>query len=100
MAVLLTLAQYRTYDDHMNGAWGWGMSAVMILAVVAIVALVVWLVRSTAVSHGPPHLPAAPLETPTQILDRRLAHGEIAPEEHKERAAALSNAVAGKEPSA
>jgi putative membrane protein len=87
---LSTLAQDRIYSDHMNGAWGWGMATVMILAVVAIVALVVWLVRSTHVSHGPAHPAAAPPETPTEILDRRLARGEIAPEEHRERLAALS----------
>ena len=91
MAAILTLAQYGNYNDHMNGGWGWGMAAVMVLAVVAIVTLVVWMVRTTALSHGPAYHAASPVpETPMQILDRRMAHGEIAPEEHKERAAALS----------
>ncbi len=95
MATLVTLAQYRMdYGDHMDGAWGWAMGAFMILAAVAVVALVVWLVRSTATSHTHPHSGASSAgpgsETPVQILDRRLAHGEITPEEHRERAAILN----------
>lgn len=90
MATLLTLAQYRMdHDgDHMDG-WGWGMGVLMVLAVVAVVVLVVWLVRSThpaTVVSGPA---AASAETPRQILDRRLAAGEITPDEHRERAAML-----------
>ena len=94
MATLLTLAQYRMDSgDHMDGAWGWVMGAFMILAAVAVVALVAWLVRSTTTAHMHPHagpLGAGPAgETPIQILDRRLASGEITPEEHRERAAIL-----------
>jgi len=48
MAALTTLAQYRMHDQ-MDGAWGWVMAAVMMIAVLAIVALVVWFVRSTSV---------------------------------------------------
>lgn len=88
MAALTTLAQYRMYDDHMDGGWRWGMAALMVLVVVAIVALVIWFVRSTSASHA--HLqPGAGTETPMQILDRRLAQGDIAPDEYKERAAIL-----------
>ena len=88
MATLVTLAQYRMYDDHMDGAWGWGMAALMVVAVIAIVALVVWLVRSSGahVVAGPA---ATQAETPMQILDRRLAQGEITPAEYQERAAIL-----------
>ncbi len=94
MGTLFTVAQYRMDSgDHMDGAWGWAMGAFMILAAIAVLALVVWLVRSTTASHSHPHagLPgAAPAgETPWQILDRRLASGEITPEEHRERAAIL-----------
>lgn len=91
MAALLTLAQYRMYNDgdHMDG-WGWGMGVLMVLAIVAIVVLVVWLVRSTAhhtaATAGPQ---SAVSETPQQILERRFAQGEITPEEFQERAAIL-----------
>jgi putative membrane protein len=91
MATLITLAQYRMNNDHMDGGWGWGMAALMLIALIAVVALVVWLVRSTSAGHShPQHAAAAGAgETPMQILDRRLAQGEIAPEEYKERAAIL-----------
>ena len=88
MATLITLAQYRMYDDHMDGAWGWGMAALMVIALVAVVVLVIWFVRSTGATHAHgQHAGAA--ETPLQILDRRLAQGEITPDEHKERAAII-----------
>jgi uncharacterized membrane protein len=45
-------------------------------------------VRTTGASRT--QVPAGPAgETATQILDRRLAQGEITPEEYKERAAIL-----------
>ncbi len=92
MNSLNLLAQYRTdYGNHMDGGWGWGMAAFMILAAVAIVALVVWLVRSShhapAVGHA--SVPVT-VETPRQILDRRLAEGDVTPDEYHERTAILS----------
>lgn len=90
MAAILTLAQYRMDNDHMDGGWGWGMAALMVVVAVALVALVIWLVRSTGTSHGHgPHAASPGAETPMQILDRRLARGEISPEDYKERAAIL-----------
>lgn len=91
MATLATLAQYRMYDDHMNGGWGWGMGVLMVLALVAIVGLVVWVIRSSGAHQARAEHTAAggATETPMQILDRRLAQGEIAPDEYKERAAIL-----------
>ncbi len=89
MPVLTTLAQYRTdYGDHMDGGWGWAMAAMMIVAVVAIVALVVWLVRTTSATHAHPH-GGSGSDTAMQLLDRRLAQGEITPDEYHERAAIL-----------
>lgn len=88
MATLITLAQYREYDDHMDGGWGVVMGVFMVVAVVALVALVVWLVRSTSASHTHGH-PGQQLETPRQVLDRRLAMGEVTPDEYRERVALL-----------
>jgi uncharacterized membrane protein len=93
MATFLTLAQYRMYDDgdHMNG-WGWGMGALMVVALVAVVLLVVWFVRSTNHQHtAAVPGPTSPVvdETPQQILDRRLAQGDITLDDYRERAAVL-----------
>lgn len=96
MLSLIPLAQYRMYQDHMDNGWGWGMGALMLIAVVAVVVLVVWVVRSTGSHHahhaGP--APAGPAgaasETPAQILDRRLAQGDITPEDYQARAAILN----------
>ncbi|HEY5144915.1 MAG TPA: hypothetical protein VII98_15550 [Solirubrobacteraceae bacterium] len=89
MTALTTLAQYRMdYVDHMDGGWGWGMMALIIITVLAVVALVIWLVRANGLTRSTA-VGGAPAETPMQILDRRLAQGEIAPEEYKDRAAIL-----------
>ncbi len=87
MAALTTLAQYGMNNgDHMVGGWGWAM---IIVAVVAIVALAVLLVRARAAPEAHAHNGAS-FETATQVLDRRLAQGEITPDEYAERAAILS----------
>lgn len=88
MATLTTLAQYHMNNEHMDSGWGWGMAALMVIAAVAIVALVIWFVRSASIPHA--HVQPGPsLEAPMQVLDRRLAAGEITPDEYKERAAIL-----------
>lgn len=89
MTTLTVFAQSRGYymdGDHMNGAWGWGMGALMVVALVAIVAMVVWLARTHPVH---PHAPTILAETPKQILDRRFAAGDITPEEYRDRATIL-----------
>ena len=85
MALMTMLAQYHN-NGHMDGAWGWVMGVFMALVLVAVVALVVWLVRSTQPHHGQPQ---GREEGAMDILDRRLASGEITPEEHRERAEIL-----------
>ncbi len=90
--MLVTLAQYHMdYGDHMDGGWGSGMFAALLLVALAVVAFVVWFVRSSSGAHAQaPHAAGGvATETPMQILDRRLAQGEISPEEYKERAAIL-----------
>lgn len=86
MATFLTLAQYgMDHGDHMDGGWHWAVMALMLLVLVAVVALAAWFVRS----GGRPHGPGAGDPTAREILDRRLAQGEITPEDHRERAAIL-----------
>lgn len=93
MTILATLAQYHMNNgDHMDGGWGWAMMVLMFVALIAVLALVVWVVRTLggSHSHGAHAVGSPPPETPMQILDRRLAAGEITPEEHKDRSAMLS----------
>ena len=67
---------------NMHGDGGTGGWVLMVLAMLlfwgAVVALVVWLVRGRASA-------ADGTEEPQRILDRRLASGEITPQEYEER---------------
>jgi putative membrane protein len=66
--------------DGMHGGWMgfwmtlWGIGGLVLLL------LFVWLVARIAAGS-----PAAPLETPEQILKRRYARGEIDSEEYERR---------------
>lgn len=73
--------------NHM-GDWGAGWWILMAFMMVAFWGLVIvgvgWLIRALmAERHG--HGGASPIE----LLDRRLASGEISPEEYRERRAVL-----------
>ena len=87
-------------DDHMDGDWGgmmgwgggWGASAwmVAVLAVVAVVAVVVVLVLGTrGNSSGGGYAGAAGSISPRDMIDRRLAAGDISIEEHRALATEL-----------
>ncbi|MGK2936272.1 MAG: hypothetical protein ACSLFR_00470 [Solirubrobacteraceae bacterium] len=88
--VLMTFAQYRMDNDHMDGGWEWVMFALMVLTLVAVVGLVVWLARSGSLQRST--ATAETPETPGQILDRRLATGELTPAEFEERRRLLDGA--------
>ena len=83
MTSWLVLAD-RQHGDHMDGGWALMMALFMILLLVAVALLVIWLVRGTSFH---PVTPAR--ETPMEVLDRRLASGEITPDEYRERAEIL-----------
>jgi len=77
--------------DHMNGwsggsMWLWGV-AMMTLSVV----LIVWLIRATGTDStgvaGPAH--RDPNDRAREILDERLAKGELTPEGYRERVSEL-----------
>jgi putative membrane protein len=77
-----------SFNGHM-GDWGAGWWILMALMMVAFwglaIAGVVWLVRTLASErHGHDR------ESPLEVLDHRLASGEITPEEYRERRATLS----------
>ncbi len=76
--------------------WGWEflMGVGMVVFWGIIVLAVIWLVRGGNIgssAQDPPaaKAPAAPAESAKDILDRRLANGEISLEEYRERRAAM-----------
>ncbi len=77
---------------YMHGAgWGWGWWLVMSIGMVAFWALIiyaiVWLIRGGR-SANPEIRPSRP-ESPEEILQRRLARGEISIEDYERLLAAL-----------
>lgn len=61
------------------GDWSWlWMGLMMVLFWGGLIALIVWLVRATARPGGPP-----PTDGPAETLRRRLAAGEITPDEYE-----------------
>lgn len=64
--------------DHMDGAWEWLGAAMMIgwmvLIVLAVVALLVWLMRSGDTNRG---------ASPRDVIDARFARGEIDEEQRR-----------------
>ena len=81
------------YDgDHMTtGGWIFG-SVMMVLLVALVVIAVVWLVRWSAATGAPSANSEAGGGSPRDMLDRRLASGEIDEEEYRRVRAALSDA--------
>lgn len=75
--------------------WGWdflmgiGMVAFWILIVLG----VIWLARGglggSVSQQTPSQPPSAPVDDPTEILNRRLANGELTLEEYEERREAI-----------
>ena len=65
-----------------SDGWGWGMlfgGMWMLLFWAGVIFLVVW-----AINRLTHHPPAGPSETPLDIAKRRLAGGEITPEQFEE----------------
>ena len=68
-------------NDHMGGGgWAWLAMTLMMLLGVAVIGLVVW-----GVARGGQTRPPSGLENARAILAERLARGDIAPEEYRER---------------
>ena len=92
--VLLVLAD-QDYD-HMD--WGGGWWIVMALGMVLFWGLVilgvVWLVRTVSPGHA---AGSGQAPNPIELLDRRLAEGDISTEEYAQRRAVLEGRT-GREP--
>jgi putative membrane protein len=83
-AALLADSGFGGHMDNWGAGW-WILMMVLMAAFWALVILgVVWLVRSVGWDHR--HHPGA---SAIEVLDRRLAHGEISPDEYRERRAVL-----------
>lgn len=87
MSGVLLLAD--TWNGHM-GDWGAGAWILMVVMMVAfwglVIILAVWLVRSLGSGDRPGRGVTA-----IELLDQRLARGEISPDEYKERRNALGS---------
>lgn len=71
-------------------AGGWVLSVLVTVLIVALlVAAILWLVRSQA--PGAPAAASGGPESAREILDRRLAAGEIDEDEYQRRRAALAD---------
>ena len=71
------------YGWGMDGGWGWGMWIVMLLGTIGFWLLVAYVVRIVIQGrHTDATRPAAG-PTALQLLDERLARGEIDPEEYE-----------------
>lgn len=79
-AVLLAHDGRFGHMDGWDGGWMWLWGTLMMLTWVAVIAGAVWL----AFRHGPRAAPT-PSDRARQVLDERLASGEITPEEYRER---------------
>jgi putative membrane protein len=79
------------YYDHMDGGngGGWVVMLVVMILLIALAAVAVWFF----VTNARPHTAGAPTQSSrpsaTDLLDERLARGEISPDEYRERLAAL-----------
>jgi len=77
------------YWDHMNG-WGWLMMKVWSLISIGFLGLIAWLAvqwTRTSSQGTSPSQPSA--KTARELLDERLARGEINLDEYERRADAL-----------
>ena len=83
MIAAISVLADSNFDSHM-GDWGAGwwilMAAMMVVFWGLVILGIVWVIRSLAPGHQQQH-PASALD----VLDQRLASGEITPKEYRER---------------
>jgi putative membrane protein len=95
LGVVHTADAYDHHSDHMWGGWGYGHGFGWLFMLILIVALV-GVVIFTAVRTGRGHSPSVggsrpgPQQTALDILDERLARGEIDLEDYEKRREVLA----------
>jgi len=82
------------YGEHMDSGGGWIAMGVWMLVLVLIVGVVVWAVMQWA-RRVPAATGTAPRTTARDVLDERLARGEIDIDEYQRRRAALDQPPPG-----
>lgn len=65
-----------------NGANAGWMAVLMVVAWLVLIAVAAWAVVALTRGRRRPDAPPAAGESPAQLLDRRLAAGELTPEEY------------------
>ena len=87
MNLALTFPLADSWGMHDGGGGWWiGMMLVMVLFWAAVILGIVWLARG-----GFDGWRGGRRETPTEILDRRFAEGEISAEDYRERRQVIAN---------
>ena len=76
------------YWDHMNG-WGWTMMVVWSIVWVGFVAVAAWVAVTWARGGSRGSAPPQPPRTARELLDERLARGDIDPDDYNRRRATL-----------
>lgn len=77
------------YGDHMT-TWGWAMMVVWSIVGIGFVGIAAWLVLAWArVSSRDSESTRPPEKTARELLDERLARGDIDPDDYHRRRAAL-----------
>ena len=78
-------------DTWMHGGvgWGWMMMIPMVLFWGAVIFGVIWLIRTAGGGSA-----AERKESPTEILERRFAEGDISVEDYRARREVLGNGTA------
>ena len=75
------------WGNYSMGYWGWGVGAFVIVALVVAGILIVR--YATVRRVATPTVGTTDATTPRQILDNRLAQGELSIKEYRDRIAAL-----------
>jgi putative membrane protein len=79
------------YYDRMDGGsgGGWVVMLVIMILLIALAAVAVWFFVTNARRHAAGASSPSTRPSATDLLDERLARGEISPDEYRERLAAL-----------
>jgi putative membrane protein len=79
------------YYNHMNGGGGggWVILLVVMILLIIVASAAVWLFLASARRGSGGTHPQSARPSAVDLLDERLARGEIGPDEYRERLAAL-----------